>query len=71
MYRNVFAVIYVKTDEPMLGEEIKYEIFAKDIGLIETFHEKITYCMMNNCFGEQRIESARLEHVKLLKYEKN
>jgi len=70
IFNNVVKVNQSNEDDLITLRDNRYEIFAKNVGLVESFHEVLSYCSRNDCLGEQRIESGRLTHIKLLSYDK-
>ena len=70
IFNNVVKVNQENEDDLITVRDNRYEIFAKNVGLIESFYEVLAYCSRNECLGEQRIESGRFTHIKLLSYDK-
>ncbi|NHE58779.1 hypothetical protein [Cyclobacterium plantarum] len=55
-------------DDLITIRDNRYEVFAKDIGLVESYHEVFRYCSRNDCLGEQIIQEGRFTHLKLIDY---
>ena len=70
IFNNVVRVNQENEDDLITLRDNRYEIFAKNVGLVESYYEVLSYCSRNDCLGEQRIESGRLTHIKLLSYDK-
>lgn len=68
-FNNVIKVNQEEEDDLITLRDNRYEIYAKGVGLVESYYEVLNYCSRNDCLGEQRIESGRLTHIKLLSYE--
>ncbi|WP_143961007.1 hypothetical protein [Litoribacter populi] len=68
-FSEVLKVLHEDFDDKITSRDIRFEVFAKNIGMVESFHERFSYCSRNDCLGEQRIESGRLTHIKLLSYD--
>ncbi|MDO8968126.1 hypothetical protein [Algoriphagus sp.] len=58
-------------DDKITIRDLRYEIFGKEIGLLEKYDEVLTYCSRNDCLGKQVIDSGNKTHLKLLEYGKN
>ena len=68
-YRDVVRVVQQEEDDRIILRDNRYEVFAKEIGLVESYYEVLNYCSRNDCLGQQIIESGRLTHLKLMQYE--
>ncbi|MBS9524590.1 hypothetical protein KI659_11270 [Litoribacter alkaliphilus] len=68
-FSEVLKVLHEEFDDLITLRDVRHEIFAKGIGLVESYYERFNYCSRNDCLGEQRIESGRLTHIKLLSYD--
>jgi len=70
VFNNVVKVNQESEDDLITLRDNRFEIFAKSVGMVEHYYEVFSYCSRNDCLGEQRIESGRLTHIKLLSYDK-
>lgn len=70
IYSNVVKVNQENEDDLITLRDNRYEVYAKNVGLVESYYEVLYYCSRNDCLGEQRIASGRLSHIKLLSYDK-
>lgn len=70
IFNNVVKVNQEDEDDLITLRDHRYEVFAKNVGLVESYYEVFSYCSRNDCLGEQRIESGCLTHIKLLSYDK-
>lgn len=82
LYRSAaddkFQVNFIKSDELKVDQEneddqitfrdIRYEIFQKDVGMIELYSEVLTYCSRNDCLGDQLIDSGSRVLMKLVSH---
>lgn len=68
-YHDVVKVVQQEEDDQIILRDNRYEVYAKDIGLVESYYEVLNYCSRNDCLGQQIIESGRLTHLKLIQYE--
>lgn len=55
-------------DDLITIRDNRYEVFAKDIGMVESYYEVFRYCSRNDCLGEQIIQEGRFTHLKLIDY---
>ena len=68
-YPNVAEVEYSNEVDRIIGNDIQREWFAYQVGLIETYTEKINYCTNTPaCLGQQIIQSGIIESTKLIAY---
>lgn len=70
IFNNVVKVNQANEDDLITLRDNRFEVYAKNVGLVESYYEVMSYCSRNDCLGEQRIESGRLSHIKLLSYDK-
>jgi len=70
IFNNVVMVNQSEEDDLITVRDNRYEVFAQNVGMVESYYEVLSYCSRNDCLGEQRIESGRLTHIKLLSYDK-
>jgi len=70
VFNDVVKVNQENQDDLITIRDNRYEVFAKNVGLVEKYYEVISYCSSHDCLGEQMIDSGRLTHIKLLSYDK-
>ncbi len=58
-------------DDLITIRDIRFEVFAEQVGMVEFYEEVYSYCSRNDCLGEQIIQSGRFKHLKLISYGKN
>lgn len=58
-------------DDLITLRDIRYEVYGKGVGLIESYYEVFRYCSRNECLGEQIIQEGRFTHLKLITYGKD
>ncbi len=58
-------------DDKITVRDIRYEVFQKEVGLIEKFEDVITYCSRNDCLGQELIDGGYRVHLTLKEYGKN
>ena len=68
-FRDVAKVVQQADDDRITLRDNRYEVYAKEIGLVESYYEVLNYCSRNDCLGQQIIESGRFTHLKLIQYE--
>lgn len=57
-----------KLDDKVTQRDNRFEIYQRDIGLIEKYDEVLTYCSRNNCLGLQVINGGYRVKMKLVDY---
>lgn len=67
-YNDVIKVVQQEEDDRIILRDYRYEVFAKGIGLVESYYEVLNYCSRNDCLGQQIIESGRFVHFKLIQH---
>ncbi|MCH7403232.1 hypothetical protein ACFOUP_09120 [Belliella kenyensis] len=70
-YSQAARVLQEDDDDLITSRDIRYEVFAKGIGMIEYYSEVISYCTRNDCLGQQIEESGSMIHMKIINYGKN
>jgi hypothetical protein len=56
-------------DDKVTIRDVRFEVFQKEVGLIEKYDEVISYCSRNNCLGQQLIDGGSKVWMKLIEYE--
>ena len=57
-------------DDLITIRDNRYEVYANNIGLVESYYEVFRYCSRNDCLGEQIIQEGRFTHLRLINYGK-
>lgn len=70
-YNQAARVLQEMDDDQITFRDNRYEVFVKGIGMIEKFSEVLTYCSRNDCLGQQRVDSGKKLHLKIINYGKN
>ena len=83
-YRNVaqddFEIVSSNTsirvnqedsDDLVTYRDIRYEVYDRDVGLVEKYEEVLTYCSRNDCLGDMLIDSGSKTLMKLTDYGKD
>jgi hypothetical protein len=70
-FTRALMVVQDDFDDELTLRDNRFEVYAQNVGMVESYYEVMTYCSRTDCLGEQRIDSGRLTHIKLLSYEKN
>ncbi len=65
-FGEVVKVVQSEEDDKITFRDNRFEVFALNIGMIESYQEVFTYCSRSECLGEQIIQSGRFIHLKLL-----
>ncbi|PZX47829.1 hypothetical protein [Algoriphagus chordae] len=50
------------SDDQVTYRDIRYEVYDKNVGMVEKYDEVLTYCSRNDCLGDMLIDSG----VKIL-----
>lgn len=58
-------------DDKVTVRDVRYEVFGKEVGLLEKYDEVVTYCSRNDCLGDQLIDGGSKTHLKLVEYGKD
>jgi hypothetical protein len=58
-------------DDKVTIRDIRYEIFEKNVGLVEKRMDVVTYCSRIDCLGKQTIDSGQRLYMKLVDNGKN
>src|SRR5690606_24877380 len=64
-FENTVKVLQEEDDDQIISRDLRYEIFSKGVGMIESYYEVLTYCSRNDCLGEQIVDTGRFTHLKL------
>lgn len=59
------------SDDQVTYRDIRYEVYEKEIGLVEKYDEVLTYCSRNDCLGDMLIDSGYKIQMKLSDYGKD
>jgi hypothetical protein len=57
-------------DDLITIRDNRYEVFARNVGMVESYDEVFRYCSRNDCLGEQIIQEGRFTHLRLVNYGK-
>jgi hypothetical protein len=57
-------------DDLITIRDNRYEVFARNVGMVESYDEVYRYCSRNDCLGEQIIQEGRFTHLRLVNYGK-
>ncbi|GAA0877134.1 hypothetical protein GCM10009119_01020 [Algoriphagus jejuensis] len=68
---SAVRVIQEDLDDRVTVRDIRYEVFGKGVGLLESHSEVLTYCSRNDCLGDQLISSGSETNLKLVEYGKD
>ncbi|MCH7408367.1 hypothetical protein MM239_03080 [Belliella sp. DSM 111904] len=70
-YTQAARVLQEEDDDQITSRDNRFEVFAKGVGMIESYYEVISYCSRNDCLGQQIEESGSMVHMKIINYGKN
>ena len=66
-----YRVLQEESDDQVTFRDMRYESYAKGIGMIGNFSEVLTYCSRNDCLGDEIIDSGLKTQLVLIEYGKN
>jgi len=67
-YQDVVKVVQQEEDDRIILRDNRYEVYAKEIGLLESYYEVLNYCSRNDCLGQEIVEAGRFIHLKLIQH---
>jgi hypothetical protein len=59
------------SDDKVTFRDIRYEVYDRNVGLVEKYDEVLTYCSRNDCLGDLLIDSGFKVQMKLTDYGKD
>ncbi|REG90341.1 hypothetical protein [Algoriphagus antarcticus] len=62
---NSIRINQEDSDDKVTYRDIRYEIYDKNVGLVERYDEVLTYCSRNDCLGDMLIDSGSKVQMKL------
>lgn len=65
-FEDTVKVTQSEDDDEVTFRDNRYEVFAANVGLIESYYEVLSYCSRSDCLGEQIVQNGRFTHLKLL-----
>ncbi|MEB2779136.1 hypothetical protein U3A58_01935 [Algoriphagus sp. C2-6-M1] len=68
---NSIRVNQEESDDEVTFRDIRYEVYEKEVGMVEKYDEVLTYCSRNDCLGDMLIDSGFKVHMKLTDYGKD
>ena len=67
-YSAAVKVVQNEEDDLITVRDNRFEVFVKNIGMVESYYEVLTYCSRTDCLGQQLIDGGRLTHLRLINY---
>jgi hypothetical protein len=67
-YPRAVMVVHEDDDDKITLRDVRYEVYARRIGMIEQYSEVFTYCTRNDCVGKEIINGGRMTHLKMIDY---
>ena len=67
-YEQTVTVIQEEKLDSIAALDYRYEIYARQIGLVEKVSSKLDFCQADPCFGQKIIESGRIMTQLLTDY---
>ncbi|WP_209332582.1 hypothetical protein [Lunatimonas salinarum] len=66
VFPSAALVRHMEDDDMITFRDNRYEVYAENIGLVESYSEVYRYCSRSDCLGQQIIQSGRFIHLKLM-----
>ncbi len=63
-----FKVVQNEEDDLITLRDNRFEVFVKNIGMVESYYEVLTYCSRTDCLGQQLIDSGRFTRLRLINH---
>ncbi|MBL7857480.1 MAG: hypothetical protein JNM57_07310 [Cyclobacteriaceae bacterium] len=57
-FENTIRIEQENNEDLIVEQDVRYEVYAKNIGLIQKEITQLKYCTQVNCLGQQQIESG-------------
>lgn len=67
-YEHAVKVVQNEEDDLITVRDNRFEVFVKNIGMVESYYEVLTYCSRNDCLGKQLVDGGRRTHLRLINY---
>lgn len=65
-FSSTAKVVQSEEDDRITLRDNRFEVYAKGVGLVESYYEVLSYCTRNDCVGEQIISTGRFVHLELI-----
>jgi hypothetical protein len=65
-FGSAAIIRHAEDDDFITLRDIRFEVYAEGVGMIESYFEVFTYCSRSDCLGEQIIQSGRFKQMKLI-----
>jgi hypothetical protein len=69
-FPETMTVRQSEEDDLITLRDNRYEVYAEDVGMVESYHEVFRYCSRNDCLGQQIIQEGRFTHLRLIRHGK-
>lgn len=69
-YNEAVRVLHQMDDDKITSRDNRFQVFVKNIGMIEQFSEVLSYCSRNDCLGQLLVDSGEKLHLKIINYGK-
>jgi hypothetical protein len=57
-YANTITITHNNFDDPIVGKDVRKEIYARDVGLIYKEVTQLEYCSVGDCLGQQKVDKG-------------
>jgi hypothetical protein len=67
-FETGYRVLQEESDDQITFRDIRFEYYAKGIGMTKYYAEVLTYCSRNDCLGDEIIDSGYKTQMDLIEY---
>lgn len=60
LFDETATIVKSNNQDLIVQQDLRYEIFAKNVGLVREVSVLLNYCLETDCFGQQVIEDGRI-----------
>jgi hypothetical protein len=57
-FDKTITIVQNGFDDPIVGKDIRNEVYARDVGLIYKEVTQLEYCSVGNCLGQQKVDKG-------------
>jgi hypothetical protein len=57
-FDKTITIVQNDFDDPIVGKDIRNEVYARDVGLIYKEVTQLEYCSVGNCLGQQKVDKG-------------
>lgn len=69
-YANTLTIVQQDIPDTLVFQDMRFEYFAREIGLVKKEYIQLKYCSTEECFGQKTIDSGRKLYMELVAHGK-